>query len=177
VRRLGELVRVEGQAIGLHLGALACDVEERGCRIDGAVEEVDRAESAAPLTRLRADARLTRSATVHPGKRGQLADEQAAGIEPSPRTPEIACPRWWVAVRSGRFFTCTDARRKEPLMAEESREPTLSEEDAQKAIGPTILELQKLLVDRLRRGTLRPNGGGLGLESISITSCEHHSCH
>jgi hypothetical protein len=56
----------------------------------------------------------------------------------------------------------------------EPGEPTLSEEEAQKQVWPQILELQKLLVERVRRVPVT-NGGAL--DAISITSCEHHSCH
>jgi hypothetical protein len=56
----------------------------------------------------------------------------------------------------------------------EGQEPTTS---AEQDVWPTILELQKVLVERLRgageAGRLRPTEG---LFSISITSCEHHSC-
>lgn len=49
-----------------------------------------------------------------------------------------------------------------------------SDEEMQKQVWPTILELQRVLVDRLKGTTIRPGGGDLA--AISITSCEHHSC-
>jgi hypothetical protein len=42
-----------------------------------------------------------------------------------------------------------------------------------KAMLPMVLELQKLLEERFRR-PLRP---GNEVASISLTSCDHHSCN
>lgn len=51
--------------------------------------------------------------------------------------------------------------------------PIPSEEEMQRLVWPSILELQKLLVERVR-GTLgRP---GEEVAAISFTSCDHHSC-
>jgi hypothetical protein len=56
----------------------------------------------------------------------------------------------------------------------EAQEPrTPAEQD----VWPTILELQKVLVERLRgaveAGRLRPPDE---VAAISFTSCDHHSC-
>jgi hypothetical protein len=52
------------------------------------------------------------------------------------------------------------------------KEPTPSEEELQ-AMMPTVLQLQRLIQDRLSRA-LRPNGEPF---SISLTSCNHNSCN
>ena len=54
----------------------------------------------------------------------------------------------------------------------ESGEP-MSEEEAQRAMWPTILELQKLLVERTR--AVKTNGGDV--TALSITSCDSQSCN
>jgi hypothetical protein len=57
-------------------------------------------------------------------------------------------------------------------MTEGQQPPTSAEQD----VWPTILELQKVLVERLRgageAARLRPEE----VAAISFTSCDHHSC-
>ncbi|MEV7187331.1 hypothetical protein [Kitasatospora sp. NPDC093102] len=47
-----------------------------------------------------------------------------------------------------------------------------SPEDLAKQVMPSVLELQKLLVERTRRAL--PDGGDVAV--VSVTSCNHHSC-
>lgn len=51
-----------------------------------------------------------------------------------------------------------------------------AEQELARLVMPSIVELQKVLVDRIRGsgGKLRPPGE---LEAISLTSCDHHSCN
>ncbi|MEV7187330.1 hypothetical protein [Kitasatospora sp. NPDC093102] len=51
-------------------------------------------------------------------------------------------------------------------------QPVPSDEDLAKLVTPSILELQRLIVERTRRAL--PDGGGGDV--ISVTSCNNNSC-
>jgi hypothetical protein len=52
-------------------------------------------------------------------------------------------------------------------------EESAPSEEELRAMLPTVLQLQKLIQDRLSRA-MRPNGEPF---NISLTSCDHHSCN
>jgi hypothetical protein len=59
-------------------------------------------------------------------------------------------------------------------MSDQPSSTAPTDEEILKASIPTVVELQRLLVDRLRSGRLKPEGGEMDI--VSLTSCTHHSC-
>jgi hypothetical protein len=54
-------------------------------------------------------------------------------------------------------------------------QPLSSEQELARQVMPTILELQKVLVDRLAGTSGKGRTGELAI--VSLTSCDSHSCH
>ncbi len=60
-------------------------------------------------------------------------------------------------------------------MAEKPGSPAPTDEELQRLVMPTILELQKVLVERFRRPTTMRPGDELAV--VSVTSCNQQSCN